>query len=889
MIHWMRQVMICLILCGAHVSSDASACGKQGVCDLTASELDWSKGIPITGEWQFYWKQLLTPKDLQEGKGQLTAYLPPDVDWRATNIPEIQDYLEPFATYHIEFRSSSTEPLTIKFPRLPSAARLWINDQMISSMGQLSVQGKELSARQRMTLHTFVPRPGSNSITIELSNFSYFYHGGVGGVLVGRPDVIHQEHRNLQTRDALTFGAISIMAFYHFYLWWIRRSRLSPLYFGVFCLAMGTRSIVIGYGQIFTTVFPEAPLELQLKLEYLSIAVPFLAIVLLVHDLYPKELPKLLTKSFAALAGLWVFLIALTPASMYPQSLRIYQLFLVIAGFSMIAALILAAVRKREGALIFLMGFGSLFSAGLIDILVNMGVLQLPPVAHIGTFAMIFFQAILLSRRFDQAFDQAEQAEKEVRFLNEGLELMVKARTDQINTILKNVSSGFLVIDQKGVLQPGFTESCRRLIGVDLKPGMKLSEILPLDDQTKAILKATISQVFQDMLPLEVSLEQIPHSLAINGRTLGVSGAGLRNDAGELWAILFTMNDVTRLQEAEKRVRYNEMLLGILREKAAFKVFLADFRHEIQLAFSALQSQDSIGIRNLLHTMKGNLSIFGMQQAADYIHQVEGLNTIDVEHIEHLSDLVEILLEDNKDLLGLDNKELVFELRSSDYHEIVTWSAQQLNPRHHQELLKMLKRCEQNPIRNHIGPLQSTVEKLGKKLDKNVVCDITGTDILVDERYASVLKNLIHLIRNAVDHGIELPEDRGSKDPTGKIQVAFTQTPSQLLIRVQDDGRGIDPEIVKNKAKSLGLFTGDGAQLSEAEIYRFIFAPGFSTATELSDISGRGVGMGAILQSVEELGGQIHISSEQGHGVKVEIDIPLADPETSSQPLDVAV
>jgi hypothetical protein len=80
MIHWMRQVMICLILCGAHVSSDASACGKQGVCDLTASELDWSKGIPITGEWQFYWKQLLTPKDLQEGKGQLTAYLPPDVD-----------------------------------------------------------------------------------------------------------------------------------------------------------------------------------------------------------------------------------------------------------------------------------------------------------------------------------------------------------------------------------------------------------------------------------------------------------------------------------------------------------------------------------------------------------------------------------------------------------------------------------------------------------------------------------------------------------------------------------------------------------------------------------------------------------------------------------------
>jgi HPt (histidine-containing phosphotransfer) domain-containing protein len=874
MMHWMGRAVLGLFILAA-VSSKAWACGKQGVCDLTGSGTSWDESIPVMGEWQFFWKQLLTPEDLRLGKGQLTGYLSPDADWRITDFAGADLHSVPYATYHIQFLVSAADPLTIRFPRLPSAAVLWVNDQKVASIGQLSTEGKEALAGQRVVFHSFVPNQGLNTITIQLSNYSYYFHSGMGGVAIGRPEIVQSEFQSIMVRDALTFGAILIMAFYHFYLWWIRRSRMAPLYFGLFCFAMGLRSLGVGQGQILSHWFPNSPLELQLKIEYLSIAIPSFALLLLVRDLYPKEFPKWVAYPLAAAAFLWVLLILLTTAEIFPKSLRPYQILLMISGCSIITALITAAVRKSEGAIIFLLGFGSLFGASVVDILVTMNFFHSPPLAHIGTFAMVFFQAILLSRRFDKAFDQAEQAEKEVRFLNEGLERIVKERTDQVNIILRNVSSGFLLIDRQGILQPGFTDSCHKLIGVNLTPGARLSDMLPLDKQTKAMLRETIIQVFDDCLPTEVSLAQIPYPLPISGRMLGISGAALRDDTGRLWAILFTITDVTRLQEAEKKIAYNEMLIGILREQVAFKVFLEDFRKEIQLALVALQANNQGGARNLLHTMKGNLGIFGMRQLAEFIHEIEGRELVTVADINELSQKMESLLDENKGLLGLDKKDLTFEVRLEDYNEIMGWASRNLDARHYQELTRLLKRSCQKPIRTYIGPLQSTIEMLGNKLDKCVECEITGADMHVDESFAPVLRNLIHLIRNSVDHGIEPPEARGAKSRTGKIMLAFTQTDKELEIRVEDDGRGLNAEAIKDKAKKLGLITGDGRDLTEDEVHRLIFSQGFSTADEVSDISGRGVGMSAILEAVEDLSGTLQINSKKGLGLQVIIRIPL--------------
>ena len=135
---------------------------------------------------------------------------------------------------------------------------------------------------------------------------------------------------------------------------------------------------------------------------------------------------------------------------------------------------------------------------------------------------------------------------------------------------------------------------------------------------------------------------------------------------------------------------------------------------------------------------------------------------------------------------------------------------------------------------------------------------------------------LTHLIRNAVDHGIESAEERiaGGKSAEGTLTLSAEHRANRILIRIADDGRGIDRERVFAKAVEKGIIAAD-AQLSKEEIDNLIFAAGFSTAQSVSNISGRGVGMDVVRQNVKELGGRITIESEDGHGTAFTLTLPL--------------
>ncbi len=852
------------------------ACANSGLCDLSTGSPRFDLGVLLKGEWQFYWQQLLSPQDIEQGKGTLSGYLSPDVDWIDANLPGIDMHAGSFATYHLNFNLSGHEPMTLWFPRMPSAVRVWLNGQVIQTIGELSTDGKEATARQRQFLHTFIPKSGVNTITIEISNYSFAYHGWVGGIVIGKPEPLRDSLVDRIVRDAISFGAILIMAFYHFYLWWMRKIRLSPLYFGSFCLAVGLRSLVAGQGQIMAQVFPETPLELQLKIEYIGIAIGLAALTLLVHDLYPREFKKYVAYPIAAIAGAWALLILGSSGNIFPRFLRFFQLLVAFAGTWEIISLVVASLRRREGAVIFLMGFGIFFTTGLADILSAMEITESPPMSHIGTFALIFFQSILLSKRFDRAFDQAERAEREVRVLNEGLEQKVKERTEEINVILRNVSSGFLLINRNGKLRSGFTESCHQLLDTRLKAGDALVEILKVDQSTKQMLRGAVAQVYENFLPLDVALSQIPSRVKVAQRTLGISGAALVDSAERPEAILFTITDVSELQEAERSILHNEMLIHILRERASFRVFLEDFRKEIAQSLSAIESGCDREVRNLLHTMKGNLGAFGMHQMAEMIHEMEGRSHVKADDIRQLSLSVDSLLRDNESLLELEEKSAKFELPQEDYDAIIDWGTANLDSRQRQELRLMLKRACQKPIRSYVGPLKSTAEALGKRLGKTLKCQILGADMHVDETLSPLLRNLVHLVRNAVDHGIEMPEDRGDKGEQGQIVIDFKKSAQTLRISVKDDGCGLNTLAIKAKAKKLGLLPNQDQNLSDEEIYRFIFAPGFSTAEEVSDISGRGVGMSSISAVVEELSGTLKVESRLGLGVSVLIEVPLS-------------
>ncbi len=171
------------------------------------------------------------------------------------------------------------------------------------------------------------------------------------------------------------------------------------------------------------------------------------------------------------------------------------------------------------------------------------------------------------------------------------------------------------------------------------------------------------------------------------------------------------------------------------------------------------------------------------------------------------------------------------------------------------------------------------VRDLSLDLGKTVELQVEGGDVEMDrEMIEMVLDPLTHLVRNAVDHGLETPQDRiaAGKNPTGRLRIAAQQSGNQILLQLIDDGRGIDGEALVNKALKMGVLNaGEVAKLTDQERINLIFHPGLSTAHKVSPISGRGVGMDVVRTNVERIGGVVEVESQIGLGTKIELRVPM--------------
>ena len=203
-----------------------------------------------------------------------------------------------------------------------------------------------------------------------------------------------------------------------------------------------------------------------------------------------------------------------------------------------------------------------------------------------------------------------------------------------------------------------------------------------------------------------------------------------------------------------------------------------------------------------------------------------------------------------------------------------------------------------------VGPLfqqfARAVRDISKSHNKLASLEITGEEVEVDTRVLEHLKDpLLHMIRNAVDHGIESPQQRraSGKNPSGSLQLTASHSAANILIELSDDGAGFNRKRILEKAQSLGLLD-DGDKLSDQEVFRLVFNAGFTTADQVTDLSGRGVGMDVVRRNIDALRGNIDIRSVEGQGATITIRLPLtlaiiegfsvvADNETYVIPLEM--
>jgi two-component system sensor histidine kinase and response regulator WspE len=183
------------------------------------------------------------------------------------------------------------------------------------------------------------------------------------------------------------------------------------------------------------------------------------------------------------------------------------------------------------------------------------------------------------------------------------------------------------------------------------------------------------------------------------------------------------------------------------------------------------------------------------------------------------------------------------------------------------------------PFSEGVAGFPRMVRDVSRQLGKNVRFEVIGGDVPVDRDILSRMEApLNHIIRNAIDHGIELPDDRRArgKPEQATIVLEARHHAGQLLVRVSDDGRGIDPESIRRKVVERGLQAPDyAARLGERELYDFLFLPGFSTAPKVTEISGRGVGLDVVHQMVVSTGGTVRVESRPGAGTTFGMVLPV--------------
>ncbi|GAC18766.1 chemotaxis protein CheA [Paraglaciecola arctica] len=195
------------------------------------------------------------------------------------------------------------------------------------------------------------------------------------------------------------------------------------------------------------------------------------------------------------------------------------------------------------------------------------------------------------------------------------------------------------------------------------------------------------------------------------------------------------------------------------------------------------------------------------------------------------------------------------------------------------DLQGAVMKTRMQPIKKVFGRFPRVVRDLARTLKKEITLVLEGEETDLDKNLVEALADpLVHLVRNSVDHGIEMPEERkaAGKPTMGTVKLSASQEGDHILLSIIDDGKGMDPDKLKEIAVSRGVMDADtAARMTDVEAFNLIFAPGFSTKTEISEVSGRGVGMDVVKTKINQLNGTVNIDSKMGVGTTLEIKVPL--------------
>jgi HAMP domain-containing protein/two-component sensor histidine kinase len=479
---------------------------------------------------------------------------------------------------------------------------------------------------------------------------------------------------------------------------------------------------------------------------------------------------------------------------------------------------------------------------------------------------------------FNRMVDELDGSYRELERMNHTLEQQVEARTAELalkirdmRLVLDNVDQGFITLSASGVMTGERSTIVSEWFGASehLQP---FSQYIGRTSPAFGELFGEIwSQIEADVLPLEVCVSQLPKDLRNGQRTWSLRYLPFHGAGGEehLEGMLVVVADVTeRLAREREEAEHGELMEGfkrLMEDRNGFASFLEEATTMVQQVTSTPAMLDAVALKRTLHTLKGNASVMGFNVVAQLCHGLEAelaeTARMSAGTLGALRTRWAAITGHVTSFVGA-RPTRVIEIPEEEYAAFVSHlSASDQRS----ELLERVLSWHLEPASRPLSRLAEQAKTLAQRLDRGEVeVDVTGDDVRLDMRHWSpFFSELVHLVRNAVDHGLESPRERVAlgKPATGRLVLRASVEGDELTFEVSDDGQGIDWAAIVELAQSRGLPHSSPAELLDA-----LCADGISTSSNLSEVSGRGVGMAALRQRLHELSGRLEVCSAAGVG-----------------------
>jgi HPt (histidine-containing phosphotransfer) domain-containing protein len=910
----MDKLLLVLWLClGLSPSALAVSTPKAEKGLLSLEHWNLEQALALEGEWFFFLGEHLEPREV------VRRLKDPSLAPRLSRVGQgFSEALKDeqvsdlgFATYAIKIVKSPRqlpEKLGLLPNQLYTASRLYVFGEdgqgMEAAIGQLGIPGHDAaSSAPRSTTGQAFPfswyGDQPHYVVIHLSNYFYKKGGIRAAPLVGDYEKFQQARREQERISWMVIGLILTVSVFNFLLYLNRREDLGSLLFTIFCLSLLIRLVVIAGIDDNMLGNDRWNFELYWKGIYLTMGLPGVLFMQFLRCYFPKQTPKALLRFFWIITCLYALPVIALPTLVFGPVSIVGKFCTFGTTFASFYILLQAARAREAGALVSLIGGIAMMVTTFMDVISTMrssGV-GIHTIGY-GISIFVVFQTQIIAMHFAMAFQKVEA-------LSRTLKDEVDRQIREISAILKSIKQGILmIVSGRGNIGPQYSDATLALLQCSDPQQSTLSQLLfdrsqlGTDEKSQAnsVLEASVGE---DLIGFESNSGNLPRELewqptdGSETRTLELDWTPICDQEGRVEKLMLCLRDATEIRALQNAALQHEEEMRMLQEiidipEERFHRFLTKTQEYLkenrELVMHATEGKRHEIIRQLfvnMHTIKGTARSFYLRAIAEVTHEVEqGYANIQkgqmnwdrsrlLQDLDRVHDLIHHYRNIGMNKLGWALGTRVIKLpRQTLIRQL--------------DILHRMKSVAQNPkataalaalsghfARECYDDLQSLLEEAAKGLD-SIARDlkkeppslkITAPEVLMtDEGADLVISIMTHIFRNSIDHGIEETAQRltSGKHVAGTISIHAQYQGSDLMITLQDDGRGLNLAAVERKARELGLLQATET-VTDRELGHLIFNPGLSTKDVVTEISGRGVGLDVVKVYLESVGGRIEV------------------------------